>query len=147
MKNPKTHIETLVYPGVYLPLYLEDEVEEELKHFKKNKKKTPAVNVIELSDTYKIEMIIPGVKRESFCLHADGNVLTVSVVQVEDKDPESGYFQVHEFNNGCFDRRVVLPENADTEFVSAEYQSGILRLHIPKVNIPCRNQHTRIVVY
>jgi HSP20 family protein len=147
MKNLEKHIENLVYPGVYMPLYQEDELEDELKHLRKNAKKVPAVNVIEMDDTFKVEMSIPGVKRECFFVHADGNILSVSVIQKEQIHPESAHFQKHEFNCDCYDRQIILPENTDTEFVSAEYQSGILRLHIPKIKNPGKDHHTRIAVY
>ena len=50
-------------------------------------------------------------------------------------------------NYDCFERLITLPMNAEAEFVSAEYKSGILCMHVPKTDHPSKNMHTRIVVY
>lgn len=94
-----------------------------------------------------MEMAIPGVSRDCFFIQADGNILSVRVVHKDTPYPDSEHFQMHEFTYDCFDRQVILPENSDTEFVSAEYQSGILRLHIPKIKNPGKAHHTNIAVY
>jgi HSP20 family protein len=125
-----------IYPGDYMPLLTAEEIEEELKLSHEGESLFPPVNITELVDSFKVEVAIPGVKREDFLLHAKENVVE-----------GSERFQLHEFNYQCFDRPVVLPENADVEFISAEYKAGILRLYIPKSDQPAKNRHTTIVVY
>ena len=137
----------LIYPGAYVPLLKEEEVQEELKRPHKGETILPPVNVTEMADSFKVEVAIPGVKREDFLIHSDGNVLSVCVLHKECGLHEGERFQLHEFNYECFDRHIILPDNADSEFVSAEYKAGILRLYVPKAKQPAKNQHTRIVVY
>ena len=60
---------------------------------------------------------------------------------------EAENVQLQEFNYECFDRHIILPDNADPEFMSAEYTAGILRLYVAKAKQPAKNLHTRIVVY
>ena len=135
------------YPGGYVPLIKEEEMRRELKRSHEGKMLLPPVNIAELSDSFKVEVAIPGVKREDFLIHADGNVLSVFVLHKDCECPESDCFKLHEFNYECFDRPIVLPGNADTEFTCAEYKEGILHLYIPKTNKPVKNLHTKIVVY
>ena len=136
-----------IYPGDYMPLLRAEEIEEELKLSHEGEALFPPVNITELADSFKVEVAIPGVRREDFLLHAKENVLFVRVLHKEYVVEGSERFQLHEFNYQCFDRQVVLPDNADAEFISAEYKAGILRLYIPKSDQPAKNRHTRIVVY
>jgi HSP20 family protein len=136
-----------VYPGDYVPLFKAEEMQEELKGFNKNEMVFPPANISELADAYKVEVAIPGAKREDFLIQADENVLSVAVVHKQLALAGTENFQLHEFNYNCFDRHIVLPHNANTEFISAEYKTGILRLYIPKVKQPAKNLHTTIVVY
>jgi HSP20 family protein len=136
-----------IYPGEYVPLLKTEEIEEELRHSHEGEALFPPVNITELADSFKVEVAIPGVRRENFLLHANENILFVRVLHKEHVLQGEECFQLHEFNYECFDRRIILPENVDPEFTSAEYKAGILRLHVPKSTLPAKNMHTRIVVY
>lgn len=148
MKNDVLYdTDSLVYPGVYVPLLKEEEVQSALKRSQEGETVLPPVNVTELPDLFKVEVAIPGVKQENFLIYADENILSVFVVHKECGLKEGESFQLHEFNYQCFNRDIILPDNADAEFASAEYEAGILRLYVPKAKQPGKNQHTRIVVY
>ena len=135
----------LIYPGEYVPLMNEKQMHEELSKLCKTDSRFPHVNVTEFDDSFKVEVAIPGVKRENFHVYADDNILSVCVVNKEPGLAEET-FQLNEFNYDCFESHITLPDNADPEFVSAEYRSGILCLHMLKTKIPSK-KHTRIVVY
>ena len=137
----------LIYPGTYVPVLKEEEVQSGLTRPHEGETVLPPVNVTELSDSFKVEVAIPGVKREDFLIRSDGNVLSVCVLHKEYRLHEGERFQLHEFNYECFDRHIILPDNADLEFISAEYKSGILCLYVPKEKHPAANLHSRIVVY
>jgi HSP20 family protein len=137
----------LVYPGVFVPLLKEEELMEELKKSKKTETGHPPVNVTEMIDSFKVEVSIPGVKREDFLILADKNILSVCAVHKDNVLHEGERFQQHEFSHGFCDRHIILPDSADSEFISAEYAAGILSLHVPKTKEPSKSQHTRIVVY
>ena len=136
-----------VYPGNYVPMLNEIEINEEIAKTKQDGIMIPSVNITESGDFYKVEIALPGVDRQSFVVYADKNILSVYVVRHEQKigDPEK--FRLHEFNCNCFERHIELPGDADTEFVSAEYKEGVLRIHVPKTSERSIIQHTRIVVY
>jgi len=136
-----------IYPGGFTPLLREEEVREELKRMCKGESPFPPVNVTELSNSFKVEVAIPGVKRENFLVYADDNILSVCVFNKQAPHHTEEAFKMHEFNYDCFERHITLPKNAEAEFVSAVYRSGILSMHIPKSDHPSKNQHTRIVVY
>jgi HSP20 family molecular chaperone IbpA len=138
--------ECLVYPGVYVPL---PEIEALAKEIKTNGKDSivkPLVNMDEQKDCYKIEVALPGILREDIFINVYGNDLTVIVFhknsnELKEKLPN------HEFDTDFLVRHLLLPEMADTEFICATYQSGILSLFIPKNPVPHPNRLNQIVVY
>lgn len=136
-----------IYPGDYVPLLTEKEISEEIVRTKQGEIVSPSVNIAESNGFYKIEIALPGVDRENFLVYADNNVLSVYVVPHNQSvgDPEK--FRLHEFSCNCFERHIELPGDADTEFVSAEYREGVLRIYVPKTPEQSNVQHTRIVVY
>jgi HSP20 family protein len=137
----------LIYPGTYVPVLNEDELQKEIKLSFKSEPDLAPVNMTELSDSYIIELSIPGVNREDFLIHSDENILTVCVCHKGCSQLSKNDFQKHTFNYGLLDQHIILPFNADAAFISAEYSLGTLRFHIPKNSQPVKNLHTRIVVY
>jgi HSP20 family protein len=136
-----------VYPGGYVPLHKAKEIQEELKQWHKTKNDYLPVNIKELIDSFIVEVAMPGVKREDFLIEADENIVSICMLHNEYDILEGENFQLHKLNCKCFEREIILPKNVDTEFISAEYKAGILRLHVPKVKQPSKNLHTRIVIY
>lgn len=138
-----------VYPGEYVPLFNEKDFKKTAKHSANNNKMThlPA-NIKELGNSYKIELAVPGVKRENLLLKVSGNALSISVIYNNYKPDKQKKFQLHEFNfDRCFTRKIALPHNADPSFVSAEYKAGILHLYIPKSTHPLKWTNTKIAIY
>lgn len=147
MKSEVLYNTSYSYPGDYVPLLKPEEIDEELKLTNEGDMLIPPVNITEQADSFKIDVAIPGVKREDFLVHTNENVLFVRVLHKDYGPKEVQHFQLHEFNYKCFDRHITLPDNADPEFSSAEYKGGILQLVMPKTNQPVKNRHNRIVVY
>jgi HSP20 family protein len=138
--------EYLVYPGEYVPMPEVEALLEELMLAGNDSIATPPVNMDEFRDCYKLEVAVPGVSREDFFITVHNTTLSITVLHKEDKKVKKG-LQIHEFETTCFERHLLLPENADTEFVSAEYNRGILSLHIPKTYEPPKARTSQIVVY
>lgn len=136
-----------IYPGDYVPLLTEKEISEEIVRTKQEEIESPSVNIAESNRFYKIEIALPGVDRKNFLVYADNNVLSVCVVCHNQKAGDLERFRLHEFSCNSFERHIELPGDADTEFVSAEYKEGVLRIYIPKAPEQSIVQHTRIVVY
>ena len=136
-----------IYPGEYVPLFKEDEINEKLSNFPGGKSFVPLQTVKELATSYEIEVDVPGVKRENFILKVDGHILSVFVIQNEGALSHNESIQAQPATFDCFKHQIILPENADPVFTSAEYKAGVLRLHVSKSNRPVKNLNTRIAIY
>ena len=146
MKNTLHHnAGCTVYPGSYVPFLEDEEVEEVLNRPHRNEIVLPLVNVTELANSFKVEVAIPGVNREDFFIHANENILSVCVIHKDEELLGNVKYDTSDYE--CLDRDIVLPENADAEFISAEYKDGILCLHTPKSKRTNHNLHSTIVVY
>ena len=80
-------------------------------------------------DTFKVEFDLPGISPDSIDLDVERNVVTVRAERPAlDKDLE---MLASERPRGVFSRQLVLGENLDTERIEANYEAGVLTLHIP----------------
>ena len=134
------------YPGEYIPMPEAKAMLKELKLTPKDFLAKPPVNMEEYKDCYKIDVIIPGVRREDIFIYVQDTILSIMVLHMACEGLKKK-LQIHEFDIKGRERHILLPENADTEFVSAEYKQGILRLHIPKSLQPAATNFQQIVVY
>jgi HSP20 family protein len=93
---------------------------------------TPAVNIIESKDDYRIEVAAPGLNKDDFKINIENNVLTISAEKEEKTENESESYVRREFNYASFSRSFTLPESMDTEKISAKHKDGVLDVIIPK---------------
>lgn len=136
-----------IYPGEFVPLMNEEEVKAQFPLNCEREYPQPAVNLKETEDTYKIEFALPGFKREELLILADDNILTIYGIHKEKQNNISEKLKFNEFKYDYFEKRITLPENLDIEFVAANYESGVIRIYIPKTARPVKNVHQIIVVY
>ena len=92
----------------------------------------PSVNIAENSDGFKLEFAAPGLTKEEFKINLDNNVLTVKAENEEVKEESNKSFTRREFNYSSFTRSFTLPDSANGEKITAEYENGILNIEIPK---------------
>jgi HSP20 family protein len=139
--------EYTVYPGEYNPSQGVKSLIEELQMPGKNFAVRPLVNMDEFKDCFTIEVVLPGVRREDIYINIHDAVLSIAVLNTNRKEFRSKKLQIHEFDTTSLERHILLPDNADTEFVSAEYKQGILSLYIPKTEEPSKTGNKQIIVY
>jgi HSP20 family protein len=148
MKDTLTHTkECTVYPGGYSPLPEKEALFEKLNLHHKDSAVKPLLNLDEFNDYYKVEIMVPGAKREDIFIYIHDNFLSIAVLHKMCGKLKKDKLQIHEYDTKCLERHILLPENTDTEFISAEYRQGILQLHLPKTKEPSKTANKQIVVY
>jgi len=95
---------------------------------------TPAVNIIETNDDFRLEMVAPGMKKENFNLELQNNILMVSYDHEDNREGvrRDWKYRTHEYNYHSFTRSFSLPEMLESEKIEAKYEDGILNIIIPK---------------
>lgn len=92
------------------------------------------VNVRETDNSYELELVAPGLKREDFNVNVSGDMLTVSFEQKEEtkqQDKEDGWLR-REYRQQSFSRSFSLDDTVDANKITAKYSDGVLHLSMPK---------------
>jgi HSP20 family protein len=89
--------------------------------------KMPFEDVSETDSEIKLDVELPGVKKEEINLNAEGDGISISV-----KSGDNQRFKE-------FYRFISLPDNADLESIQASCDNGVLRISIPKKKAKGRN--------
>ena len=96
----------------------------------------PAMDVYETDSEVHVEAHLPGIKREEVEVTISGNVLTIKGERKAREELKDEHYLRREVHYGMFTRRIVMPESADLEHVSASFSDGVLRITFPKQAVP-----------
>ncbi|MFN4298445.1 MAG: Hsp20/alpha crystallin family protein [Thermaurantimonas sp.] len=92
----------------------------------------PAVNIKESDTDYKVEMAVPGLKKEDIKVNLEKGVLTISFEKKEEHEEKDKYTR-REFVYQSFSRSFTIPEDEiDVEKIRGDYKDGILNITLPK---------------
>ena len=91
----------------------------------------PKVNIRESKDAYFVDMAVPGLKKSDFHIDLDNKVLSISTEMEENNEQQEGFTR-REFGYSSFKRSFSLPETVNEEKIKAEYNDGVLSIHLPK---------------
>jgi HSP20 family protein len=93
---------------------------------------SPAVDIKEEDDRFVIRADIPGVSPDDIDISMEKGVLTIKGERKhEAEEDKEGYHRI-ERAYGTFMRRFALPENVDTDKISASSKDGVVELVLPK---------------
>ena len=92
----------------------------------------PAVNIIEKEKEYKIELAVPGMRKDHFEIEMEEGILSISANRDEEKTSEKGKFTRREFSYNRFRRSFTIPESVDPAKIDANYAKGVLFISLPK---------------
>jgi len=93
---------------------------------------TPAVDIIENTDGFVLEIDLPGFKKNDFTLTVKEGVLTVSGERKSEKSADEKLYRYYERPYGAFERSFKLPELVEHDKIKASYRNGVLKLDFPK---------------
>jgi len=98
---------------------------------------TPAVDIRENDHEIRLELELAGLKPEDVEIIAENGALTIrGEKHAERKEGDENRYQVIERTYGTFMRTFQLPQGVDEEQVKADFENGVLTVHIPKAAIP-----------
>jgi HSP20 family protein len=92
----------------------------------------PAANILEHPDSFELNLAAPGLKKDDFKIHLENNVLTISSEVSDEKEEQEKNYTRKEFHYSSFSRSFTLPRTVDLEKIKADYDSGILKVMLPK---------------
>lgn len=105
-----------------------------------------AANIVENNDEFRVELSLPGFNKDEFNIEVEKNVLIISAKQKSKKEDKEERLIREEFRSSSFSRSFVLPDSVDMEKISAQYNDGVLKLSIPKLNKAPEDKIKRIEI-
>lgn len=96
---------------------------------------SPAINIIESENEYKVEVVTPGMTKEDCNVKIDdNNNLVISMEKKSEKKEgeKDGKYLRQEFSHTQFRQTMILPENIERNKIEAKVEHGVLNIHIPK---------------
>lgn len=92
----------------------------------------PLVDIVEHDTEYLIKAELPGVKKDDVKVTVQDDVLTITGERTFEKEEKGRKYHRVERAYGRFARSFTLPEDADGNKVAAEFNDGVLKVHLPK---------------
>ncbi|MEV6210735.1 Hsp20/alpha crystallin family protein [Kitasatospora sp. NPDC051914] len=90
-----------------------------------------AMDAYRSGDEYLVVFDLPGVTPEAVDIDVEKNVLTVKAERRPAAKGDDVEMEVSERPLGVFSRQLFLGDTLDTDNIHAEYEAGVLTLHIP----------------
>jgi HSP20 family protein len=133
----------------YVPAYWDDFFNDRV--FNNNspaqrKNISPAVNIIEADNEFKIEVAVPGLTRNDFNIEVEDDVLNLFSVEKETKEDKMPNYTRREFNFSSFKRSFQLPETIDQDQIQASHKEGVLTITLVKKEEEVQNAPKQIEV-
>ncbi len=92
----------------------------------------PAMDLVETDDEFVLRADLPGLEADDVEIEVQDGLLTVSGERkTEHEEQKDGYHRV-ERAYGSFSRSLSLPQGVDADQVQADFDKGVLEVHIPK---------------
>ena len=92
----------------------------------------PRVDVKEDDNQFTVEADLPGLTEKDIDVTVEGDLLTFSLKQTEEKKEEEDSYIIRERQHMSFSRSFTLPKNIDREKIKANFKNGVLTLVLPK---------------
>ncbi len=93
---------------------------------------SPAVDVVENTDSYLIICELPGLSDEDIDVQAADNVLTIKGEKKDRREvPEKRWYKKESWY-GSFQRTISMPSGIDAAGITGELENGVLKVILPK---------------
>jgi len=92
----------------------------------------PPVDMIENDDNFVVSIELPGLKKNDIKITTQNNVLTISGSKKNEFESNEDTVHRVERSYGSFCRSVSLPGTVDSSAIKASYESGVLKVTLPK---------------
>jgi HSP20 family protein len=97
---------------------------------------TPAVDIKENENEIRLEAELPGIRPDDVEIIAENGVLTIRGQKESERKEGDDRYQVVERTYGTFMRTFQLPQGVDENQIKADFENGVLTIHIPKAALP-----------
>ena len=105
----------------------------------------PAVNVIEDTKNYLIEVAAPGMQKKDFHISTQDDQLVIAMEKNVEANKGASHYLRREFNYSSYKQAFLLPDDVMVENISAKMEDGILTITLPKKEEVVERQKNRSI--
>ncbi len=106
---------------------------------------SPAVDIVENEKCFRLEIELPGMTSDDVDISVDGSYITIKGEKETSKDEDEENYVSRERFYGHYRRTFAIPDNADADNITANFENGVLTLEIPK-NEEARKHNRKIEI-
>jgi HSP20 family protein len=93
----------------------------------------PAMEIVENPTEFTLSAELPGLEKKDVEIALEDGMLTISGEKTEEKKEEKDKkVYLYERTYGSFQRSFTLPPEVDASKIAAEFEKGVLKVHLPK---------------
>ncbi len=96
--------------------------------------RTPRMDLIDREGEFLVRAELPGVTKDELTVDLVGQTLTIKGEHKREKKETEGEYYRAEISHGTFSRSVHLPEEVEQKDIKAEFENGVLEIHLPKLH-------------
>lgn len=93
-----------------------------------------AVDIFDEGNSIVASMNLPGIDPDKVDVHVEGDHLRISGRREEEKEQKGKQYYAKEIRRGSFERAIRLPGAVNDSAVKAEYEGGVLKVTMPKLD-------------
>ena len=93
----------------------------------------PAADMYETDKELVVELDVPGFAEKELALEVLDHTLTITGEKSAEKEEKRKSYYLHERVEKHFERRFALPPEVNTERIEAKFRTGVLEVHVPKI--------------
>ena len=93
---------------------------------------TPRVDIAETEQAFEVKAELPDVRKEDVKVTVENGVLTLHGEKKHESEEKDRKFHRIERHYGSFNRSFKLPENVDSNGITAAFHDGVLNVTLPK---------------
>jgi HSP20 family protein len=90
------------------------------------------MNIVETAKEMTVTAELAGMDQKDIDVSVEDGVLTIRGEKNDEREHEDKKVYLCECNYGSFQRSFALPSNVDTDKIAAEFEKGVLKIHLPK---------------
>jgi len=92
----------------------------------------PAMDIIETSKELTVTAELPGLEKKEIDVSVEDGVLMIRGEKKDEHEQEDRKTHLYERSYGSFYRAFTLPTHVDAGKIAAEFEKGVLKIHLPK---------------
>ena len=107
---------------------------------------SPAINVMEDENNYKVEVAAPGMTKEDCRVYlSDDEHLTIAFEKKNESSDDNKKYLRREFSYSKYQQTIALPEDVDKEQISASVVDGVLTIDLHKKALEAKSNEPRMI--